>query len=77
MYSLNPEALKNSVKVSDDEALKFYESNHNLFMKPENAVFTYVVLSVDDLKKTVDAPKEKLEEYYRLNRRRIHCSSNA
>lgn len=67
MYSLNPEALKNSVKVSDDEALKFYESNHNLFMKPENAVFTYVVLSVDDLKKTVDAPKEKLEEYYRLN----------
>lgn len=67
LYSLDPNSLKSKVNVSDAEVQDFYDKHHDLFMKPENASFSYVVLSVDELKKSVQYDDEKLSEYYRLN----------
>lgn len=67
LYSIDPASLKDKVSLSEDEAKSFYDAHHDVFMKPENAVFSYVVLSVDELKKSVKTDDEKLSEYYRLN----------
>ncbi len=67
LYSIDPASLKDKVSLSDSEVKSFYDAHHDVFMKPENAVFSYVVLSVDELKKSVETDDEKLSEYYRLN----------
>lgn len=67
LYSIDPASLKDKVSLSENEVKSFYDAHHDVFMKPENAVFSYVVLSVDELKKSVETNDEKLSEYYRLN----------
>ena len=67
LYSIDPASLKDKVSLSENEVKSFYDAHHDVFMKPENAVFSYVVLSVDELKKSVETNDEKLSEFYRLN----------
>ena len=67
LYSVNVDALKDSIKTTEDDAKKFYDAHHNVFMKPATSNFSYIVLSVNDLKKSVKVTDDKLEEYFNLN----------
>lgn len=67
IYSLDPAALKESVKVSDDEAKAYYDAHHNEFMDPANVRFTYVVLSVDGINKNTTISDKQAEDYYNMH----------
>lgn len=64
LYTLNPTALADKIEVSDDEVKAFYDAHHDQFMDPANVRFTYVVLSVDELKKGVKADDASVEDYF-------------
>ncbi|MGN0902080.1 MAG: SurA N-terminal domain-containing protein, partial [Succinivibrio sp.] len=67
LYSVDTKALASKVSVSDDEIKKFYDDNHDKFMKSANVKFNYVLLSVDELKNQVEVDDKKLEDFYNLN----------
>lgn len=64
LYSLNPTALAAKISVSDDEVKAYYDAHHEAFMDPANVRFTYVVLSVDELKKGIKPTDAEVEDYY-------------
>ena len=66
-YTVDTAKLAKTVTVTDDEVKKFYEDNKKIFKKPASVKFTYILLSLNDLKKEVEVTDEKLEEYYNLN----------
>ncbi len=66
-YTVDTKKLAKTVSVNDEEVKKFYDENKNLFKKPASVKFTYILLTVNDLKKEVEVTDEKLEEYYNLN----------
>ena len=66
-YTVDTAKLAKSVEVTDEQVQKFYDENKALFKKPSSVKFTYILLTVNDLKKEVEVTDEKLEEYYNLN----------
>ncbi|MGN0908094.1 MAG: SurA N-terminal domain-containing protein [Succinivibrio sp.] len=67
IYSLDPSALKDTVKVTDEEAKAYYDAHHDEFMDPANVRFTYVVLSVDGLRKSIKISDKEAEDYYNMH----------
>lgn len=66
-YTVDTEKLSKTVSVTDEQVKKFYDNNKDLFKKPASVRFTYILLTVIDLKKDVEVTDEKLEDYYNLN----------
>ena len=63
---LPPAALRNSVKVSQDEIKSFYEANKDRFNTDDLVRIEYAVLSLDDLiAKQIVTEKEAHDEYAR------------
>ncbi len=67
LYSVDPLALKDTVKVSEDEAKAFYDAHHDAFMDPAKVHFTYVVLSVDELRKSLNVSDKDAEDYFNMH----------
>ena len=67
IYSLDPASLKDSVKVTGEEAKAYYDAHHGEFMDPANVRFTYVVLSVDGISKSLKISDKQAEDYYNMH----------
>lgn len=67
IYTPDYAAIAKDVEVSDADAKKFYDEHHDSFMKQANVDFTYILLSLDKLKKEVPLDEAKIEEYYNFN----------
>ncbi|MDD7021917.1 MAG: SurA N-terminal domain-containing protein, partial [Aeromonadales bacterium] len=67
IYSLDPALLKDSVKVTGEEAKAYYDAHHGEFMDPANVRFTYVVLSVDGISKSLKISDKQAEDYYNMH----------
>ncbi|MCP5264562.1 MAG: SurA N-terminal domain-containing protein [Burkholderiaceae bacterium] len=58
------------VKLADGAALKFYEANQKRFETPESAVVEFVVLSADEVAKSIKVDPEQVRSYYEQNQAR-------
>ena len=67
IYTLNPEHLKQDIKVADSEVQAYYDAHHADFMAPAQVKFTYLLLDSNELKKQVKYTDEDLENFLSLN----------
>lgn len=66
LYTVDEAYINRNLKISDDEIKAYYDANHDKFMAPANVRFNYLLLSMDDLRKQVEATDEKVEEFYNM-----------
>lgn len=64
--TLNAEAYRKTVEVTDEEIQSYYELNINKFQHPEKVALEYVQLSFDDYKKTVEISEDAVKNEYEI-----------
>ena len=67
VYSPKVKEFEAKVEVTDDQAKEYYDNHHDVFMKPQMAKFSYILLTVDNLKSQVKVDDKALQDYYNLN----------
>ena len=68
LYSISNDAYLNDIKISDEEALAFYNANAKKYFEEKASVkFNYILLTQDDVKKSIKYTDEDLQNYYNLN----------
>lgn len=68
LYSISNDAYLKDVKISDEEALAFYQANAKKYFEAKASVkFNYILLTQDDVKKNIQYTDEDLQNYYNLN----------
>lgn len=67
LYTIDPAKVKTGVKVSAEEVKAYYDANHSEFNTPAQVSFNYILVSTDDIKKTIAVDDAKLEEYYNMH----------
>lgn len=67
LYTIDPAKVKENVTVSADEVKAYYDENHKEFNTPALVSFNYLLVNVDDLKKSIPVDDAKLEEYYNMH----------
>ena len=66
--SFKPSDFLAQVKPSPEQLKKYYDENTRNYETPESARIEYVVLSVDELSKTVTANADEVKSYYEQNK---------
>ena len=61
---LDPERYIGDIKVSSDEAKKYYEENKEEFKTPEKVSVEYILVSPDEFKDQVNVSEDELRKYY-------------
>ena len=55
---------ENGIQVSDQEVRAYYEDHQNQFQTPEMVSIEYVMISVDQIAKTIEPSEEEVRQYY-------------
>lgn len=66
LYTVDSKDIAKGISVSDDEAKSYYDEHNSEFLAPANVRFSYLLLSMDDLRSQVEVTDSKLEEYFNM-----------
>lgn len=64
---LTPDLVANSVEISDEEAIAYFEANPERFRQPEKLTLRAAVFAAEDFAPQVEVTDEEIQEYYDFN----------
>lgn len=65
--TIKSEQFAESVSVSDEEILQYYQANQSRYQNAEKVKVDYIVIDVNEIAKNITVSEQELQEYYQSN----------